>query len=268
MVKVEDIKNVNFRKSVFGGYKAFEVDSFADKILESYEDLQRENMRLLAQMEELKGKLAKYKEEESGIRNALLSAQKLADASLLDADNKVKSVLLEASRKADEIVSNAKDEVARQKEIAWDIRIRLEKFQNELIKICTQQIDEVKKIREDDENVEIPKGTKTDKNLDSDTQVVEVGNSDGSFDSMESNKHEGLINIASPSVNESVKPDKVAGDVRDSDILEDIYSGVLSEGGDSLKKAKLKNLKFGEKFRNGSHEFGKGLCAGLFRRKK
>lgn len=268
MIKVEDVKNINFRKSVFGGYKAFEVDSFADKILESYEYLQRENMRLLAEMEELKRKLAKYKEEESGIRNALLSAQKLADASLLDADNKVKSVLLEASRKADEIVSSAKDEVARQKEIAWDIRIKLEKFQNELIRICSQQIGEVKKIGESNENVQNLESTKAGKNLDSDTQVIKTGNNDDLLDPVEFSNHREPVDIVLPSADENMKPDEVAKNMCDAGILEDIYSGSLGEGEDSSKKAKLKNLKFGEKFRNGSNRFGKGMYAGLFRRKK
>ena len=42
MLTVNDIRDVKFRKTNIGGYKAEDVDNFLDEVQDSYEKLQRE----------------------------------------------------------------------------------------------------------------------------------------------------------------------------------------------------------------------------------
>lgn len=265
MISAEDIRNITFKKSGFGGYKPIEVDSFLDDVQVSYERLQHENAQLTLKVEELNKQLEKYKAEESCIRSAILSAQKLADASLLDADNKAKSVLLEASRKADEIIYKAKAEVENQKEISWNMHVESQKFQSKLIRMYEEQLNEVKKFCESDNKKyvaevnnalerEMKKGDTTEQNED----ILPI----------EFNKHEESDVLPIEDIEEL--NDKVP-DADNVDIIEDIYSGSDIEDVDSAtstKKIKLKNLKFGAKYRTDGQEVEKGIYSGLFKHKK
>lgn len=50
MLKPEDIKNVTFRRSIFGGYHPQVVDVFIDEVQRDFEQLQREILSLQISM--------------------------------------------------------------------------------------------------------------------------------------------------------------------------------------------------------------------------
>lgn len=140
MLTLNEIANVSFRKSNFAGYKPEDVDEFIDKIVESYDLLIKKNIEqkeineaLAAENERLKNSVqgmtsekkvrpeeiklseeCEYTQEE--IKNALLSAQKLANASIREGRQKAETMIQEANAKAERIVSVAQSEVNAQKE--------------------------------------------------------------------------------------------------------------------------------------------------------
>lgn len=122
MLTLKQINEVSFRKSSFSGYKPEDVDDFIDEVSESFTALLKENQAYKAKASELASKNAEmrekmvilaekidsYRDDEDGIKNALLSAQKLGAASIKEAKKKAEYILSEASVRAEEILNEAK----------------------------------------------------------------------------------------------------------------------------------------------------------------
>lgn len=134
MLTLNEIRNVNFRKSNFGGYRAEDVEAFIDEVQLSYDALLRENAELVKKLEVLASRIAEYQQEEEAIRNALMNAQKVADASLRDAKHKSEIMLKDATIKAERIVSNAQTEIHREREIIDRMQKDIADFKARLLK--------------------------------------------------------------------------------------------------------------------------------------
>lgn len=254
---------------MFGGYRPYEVDSFIDNIQISFSEIQRENIELKGYIKELTEKLDKYKEEESCIRNAILSAQKLADASLLDADNKSKSMILDASKQANEIIYKAKREAERERGISWRIHMEAERFRSKLIKLYDDQVDLVKRsldgVNEDEVEPDQIKVDKLDEDRHEDTnegfvQSDYLKQEDKILEDALKQEDQDMIEISS---NDNIDSGL---DEDDSEVTEESEKEI-NQVRESRKK-KLENLKFGSNYHFSSQEFGEGLYSGLFRRKK
>ena len=122
MLSLNDIKNQKFRRAGFrGGYMEEDVNDFLDEVESSYSALiqktaeQRDTIeRLNAQMQsyndkiaELSSQVEQYRKEEDDIKSALVSAQKMRDASIREARHQAEAIVNDAKRKAIEIVSGA-----------------------------------------------------------------------------------------------------------------------------------------------------------------
>lgn len=141
MLTVKEINEVSFGKAGFSGYKPEDVDNFIDEVVESFTQLQAErdsalqqSAQLTQQMDELKGqigdlkaknlelqkklgilaqKIEAYREEEDGIKEAILSAQKMAKESIQEAKGKAAVMLADAEDSAKKIMENARDDAAK-----------------------------------------------------------------------------------------------------------------------------------------------------------
>lgn len=134
MLTVKEINEISFGKAGFSGYKPEDVDNFIDDVAASFEELLaqrdeavRKNGELTAQISELRGKnsdmqqklailaekVESYRQEEDGIKEALLSAQKLAKDSVQEAQNKAQVILANAEEEARQTLEKA--EAASQK---------------------------------------------------------------------------------------------------------------------------------------------------------
>lgn len=134
MLTLNEIRNVNFRKSNFGGYRAEDVEAFIDEVQLSYDALLRENAELVKKLEVLAARLAEYQQEEDSIRNALMNAQKVGDASLRDAKHKAEIILKDATIKAERIVANAQTEIHRERDIIDRMQKDIADFKARLLK--------------------------------------------------------------------------------------------------------------------------------------
>ncbi len=121
MLTPDKIKAKQFQTTGRGSYRAEDVDSFLQEVHTSYEQVFRENGEIIKKMSLLANKVEVYKKDEDSLRQALLSAQKLADkivadakksveADLANAEQEAKKIVDDASQKAQKITSDAKKE--------------------------------------------------------------------------------------------------------------------------------------------------------------
>lgn len=140
MLTLNEIRNVNFRKSNFGGYRAEDVEAFIDEVQLSYDTLLKENAELVKKLEVLASKLEEYQNEEDSIRNALMNAQKVGDASLRDAKHKAEIILKDATIKAEKIVSNAQSEIHHERDVIERMQRDIAEFKTKLLKAYKEHL--------------------------------------------------------------------------------------------------------------------------------
>jgi len=140
MLTLNEIRNVNFRKANFGGYRAEDVEAFIDEVQLSYDTLLRENAELVKKLEVLAAKLEEYQNEEDSIRNALMNAQKVGDASLRDAKHKAEIILKDATIKAEKIVANAQAEILSERDIIERMQRDITEFKAKLLRLYREHL--------------------------------------------------------------------------------------------------------------------------------
>lgn len=158
MLTVDQIENVSFRKANIGGYRPDEVDTFIDEVVETVESMKKEKAELVGKMEILAKRIEEYRQDEDSVHNALVSAQKLADQSIKEAEEQAEQILNAAKAEADKIIDDANTRIIRQKEQivkieqeAADIRAKMTEayeLQIEALKAMPDQVD-VDTVKED-----------------------------------------------------------------------------------------------------------------------
>lgn len=134
MLTVKEINEVSFGKAGFSGYKPEDVDNFIDEVVVSFQQLEAErddslkragelsaqNADLTAKNSELQEKLSilaneieSYRADEEGIKEALLSAQRIAKDSVQDAKDKAAVILQDAQDSARQILDDARAEASK-----------------------------------------------------------------------------------------------------------------------------------------------------------
>ncbi len=107
MLTPDQIKSKEFHTTGKSSYKAEEVDEFLEEIHASYDQMFRENGNIIKKMSILANKVEEYKKDEDSLRQALLSAQKLADKIVAEAKENSAKELSEAKEKAEKAVADA-----------------------------------------------------------------------------------------------------------------------------------------------------------------
>jgi cell division initiation protein len=116
-----EIRHVRLPRRPFG-YATTGVDDLLDDVVRSFEDVWRDRADLRDEVERLEGEVARYKELDALLRNALVSAEKAADELRAQAGREADVILEEARVRAREIVANA--EVDRERVLAEVRRLR------------------------------------------------------------------------------------------------------------------------------------------------
>ena len=96
MLTPQEVSTHSFTKAVMGGYNMAMVDEFLDELTDDYTALYKENAALKAKMKVLVEKVEDYRATEDSMRATLLTAQKMAD-----------SIVHEAEAKRDALLSRA-----------------------------------------------------------------------------------------------------------------------------------------------------------------
>ena len=100
MFTPQQIDQISFNRSTFGGYDMQQVDEFLEPLTEDYVTLYKENALLKSKMRVLVGKLEEYRKNEAAMKEAVANAQKSADKMILEAEAKCAQMLKNASATA------------------------------------------------------------------------------------------------------------------------------------------------------------------------
>ena len=107
MITPQQIDQVSFGRSTFGGYDMQQVDEFLEPLTEDYVTLYKENALLKSKMRVLASKLEEYRKSGVEAKNASGEAKAAADKMLLDTNAKCDRMLKEATAKAQAITASA-----------------------------------------------------------------------------------------------------------------------------------------------------------------
>ena len=99
MLTPQEVSTHAFTKSTFNGYNMAMVDEFLDELTDDYTTLYKENAALKAKMKVMVEKVEEYRATEESMRATLLTAQRMAD-----------DIVQDAEARRDEILTNAADE--------------------------------------------------------------------------------------------------------------------------------------------------------------
>lgn len=105
MLTPQEVSERAFQKASFGGYNMSQVDEFLDVLTGDYSTLYSENAVLKSKMKVLVDKVEEYRSTEEAMRKALMTAQRMAD-----------DLVKEAEQKKAEILQQAEGEVLRCKQ--------------------------------------------------------------------------------------------------------------------------------------------------------
>lgn len=126
MLTLKEINEVSFGKAGFSGYKPEDVDNFIDEVGSAYKQLVSERDAAkkkaselharAAEMQEKLSVLAKkiesYRKDEDGIKDAILSAQRMAKETVNEAGNKAAVIVADAEEQANKIIADARREAS------------------------------------------------------------------------------------------------------------------------------------------------------------
>ena len=102
MFTPQEVSEKVFPKASFGsgGYSMTSVDEFLDALTEDYTALFKENMTLKAKLKVLAEKVEEYRSTEEAMRQALLTAQKMASKLVQEAQAEKEQLLADARTEA------------------------------------------------------------------------------------------------------------------------------------------------------------------------
>lgn len=150
MFTPQQIDQVSFGRSTFGGYDMQQVDEFLEPLTEDYVTLYKENALLKSKMRVLVGKLEEYRKNEASMKDAVINAQKTCDKMVAEAQAKCAQMLSSASATAaatapapqnsDALVAA---ENARVQEARKTAAAKIGELQEQL-RTCIQALDRIK----------------------------------------------------------------------------------------------------------------------------
>ena len=100
MFTPQQIDQISFGRSTFGGYDMQQVDEFLEPLTEDYVTLYKENALLKSKMRVLVGKLEEYRKNEASMKEAVASAQRTCDKMVMEAEAKCAKMMASASANA------------------------------------------------------------------------------------------------------------------------------------------------------------------------
>ncbi len=102
MLTPQEVSARSFTKTMMGGYNMTMVDEFLDELTDDYTSLYKENASLKAKMKVLVEKVEEYRATEDSMRATLLTAQRMADSIVKEAEEKRDGILKQAESAARE----------------------------------------------------------------------------------------------------------------------------------------------------------------------
>ncbi len=140
MLSIDEIKNISFRKASIGGYKPEDVDAFIDQVLITMEQLRKEKSDLVKKMDILATRVEEYRADEDSVRNALLSAQRVADSTIKEARAKAARIVEESENLAKAKLFDLNVQIKQQKKQYTLLLAECNRVRDDIINNCNKHI--------------------------------------------------------------------------------------------------------------------------------
>ena len=131
MLTPQEVSARSFTKTMMGGYNMTMVDEFLDELTDDYTSLYKENASLKAKMKVLVEKVEEYRATEDSMRATLLTAQRMADSIVKEAEEKRDGILKQAEAAAREKLDDYRREAEQYSK-------RLQQGQEELLRFVAE----------------------------------------------------------------------------------------------------------------------------------
>lgn len=151
MLTIDEIREISFRRAGKNGYNAADVDEFIDDVTATVEQLMAEKNDCLRKMEVLAGKIEQYREDEETVRNALITSQKLNDATLKEAQNKADYIIRSAEKKRRTILTEAEMATEREKDKFEAVHAEVAALRREILELYKKHIAIVQELPTDED---------------------------------------------------------------------------------------------------------------------
>ena len=140
MLTPQEVSTHAFPKAMMGGYNMAAVDEFLDELTDDYTALYKENAALKAKLKVLVEKVEDYRATEDSMRATLLTAQKMADSIVHEAEAKRDEILAQAESSAREKIGQLRQEVETAEERLRQGQMDLAKFISAARELCDREL--------------------------------------------------------------------------------------------------------------------------------
>ena len=140
MLTPQEVSTHAFTKAALGGYNMAMVDEFLDELTDDYTALYKENAALKAKLKVLVEKVEEYRSTEDAMRATLLTAQKMADSIVHEAEAKRDQILAQAETGAREKIEDYRREMSEAEERLRQGQLELSKFIAASRDICSKEL--------------------------------------------------------------------------------------------------------------------------------
>ena len=140
MLTPQEVSTHAFSKAVMGGYNMAMVDEFLDELTDDYTALYKENAALKAKLKVLVEKVEDYRATDDSMRATLLTAQKMADSIVHEAEAKRDEILAQAESSAREKIGQLRQEVEAAEERLRQGQMDLAKFISAARELCDREL--------------------------------------------------------------------------------------------------------------------------------
>ena len=141
MLTPQEVSTHAFSKAVMGGYNMAMVDEFLDELTDDYTNLYKENAALKAKLKVLVDKVEEYRATEESMRAALLTAQKMANTIVEDAEKQKAEMLEEAEKQARVKIGDLQNELLAQQKRLSEGQKNLSDFVETSRELCRKQLE-------------------------------------------------------------------------------------------------------------------------------
>lgn len=142
MLSVSEIRDVKFSRAV-GGYKAEDVDILLDKIEADYAAFERIIKDYELKVETLNSEIEGFKNSQNSIQNVLVSAQSLADKIVSEAKEKSEEIIKQAQMNIESITVREKELSAAFELKAQEQKSGLEKELKSMVEEAQKKSDAI-----------------------------------------------------------------------------------------------------------------------------
>ena len=140
MLTPQEVSTHAFTKAVMGGYNMAMVDEFLDELTDDYTALYKENAALTAKLKVLVEKVEDYRATEDSMRATLLTAQKMADSIVREAEAKRDQILAQADTDAAARLAQMQQELREAEDRLRQGQLELARFIQASRDICSKEL--------------------------------------------------------------------------------------------------------------------------------